>query len=109
MRRETAVATTESFLVPDVPDLDPDTFGHDSGAVALTDPTHDIDGDGVLDTQTFDAGDAVVIASDLDSDGDADHLTMIHEDGAYASWEFRRDGDGVVHWQQTDGGTLGTG
>ncbi|WP_257014712.1 DUF6802 family protein [Rhodococcus sp. ACPA1] len=80
------MATTESFLVPDVPDLDPNTFGHDSGAVTLTDPTHDIDGDGVLDTQTVDAGDAVVVASDLDSDGEADHLRMIHEDGAYSSW-----------------------
>ncbi|MFZ2176767.1 MAG: DUF6802 family protein [Rhodococcus sp. (in: high G+C Gram-positive bacteria)] len=103
------MATAESFPIVDVPDLDPYTFGHDSGAVTLTDLTHDIDGDGILDTQTFDAGKSVVIASDMDGDGDADHVTTIHEDGAYAAWEFRRGDDGIVRWDQTDGGVLGRG
>ncbi|AOW91703.1 hypothetical protein BFN03_00725 [Rhodococcus sp. WMMA185] len=99
----------ESFVVADVPNLDPDTFGHDAGAVVLTDPVYDIDGDGVFDTQTFTNGGAAVIASDMDADGDADHVTIVDEEGAYASWEFHRDRDGVVRWERTDGGILGNG
>ncbi|WP_072688967.1 DUF6802 family protein [Rhodococcus marinonascens] len=100
---------TEGFVVLDVPDIDPDTFGHDAGAVALTDPAYDVDGDGIFDTQTFTTGRAAVIASDMDADGDVDHVTMIHEDGAYAAWEFHRDGEGVIHWERSDEGTLGNG
>jgi hypothetical protein len=103
------VATAESFLVPDVPSFNPDTFGEDSGAVVLTAPTHDIDGDGLLDTQTFESGNALVVVSDMDGDGDADHLTTISDNGAYASWEFHRGTDGVAQWKQTDDGTLGNG
>ncbi|MEV0945278.1 DUF6802 family protein [Rhodococcus sp. NPDC049939] len=100
---------TEGFVVPDVLCMDPDTFGHDAGAVALTDPAYDVDDDGLLDTQTFTTERAVVIASDMDADGDADHVTVIAEDGAYASWEFHRDGNGVINWERTDEGALGNG
>lgn len=101
------MATMENVPVSAASDFDPDNFGEDSGAIPLTGLTHDIDGDGILDTVIFDSGHSVVIASDMDSDGSADHLTMIQGSGEYASWEFRRDSEGVVHWEQTDDGILG--
>ncbi|QNG20313.1 hypothetical protein G4H71_12725 [Rhodococcus triatomae] len=97
------MATMDSPLLPE---LDPETFGHDSGPVALTHLTHDIDGDGVLDTQTFSVGDSTVVASDTDGDGDADHLTMFDSDGGFESWEFRRADDGSESWTRTDEGSL---
>lgn len=101
------MATTEAFLMPAGPDFDPDTFGQDSGAVELTGLTHDVDGDGVLDTVTFTADDAMVVASDMDADGVADHLTFVGDVGEYAAWEFHRDENGSEHWEMTDSGTLG--
>lgn len=97
------MATMDSPLLPD---LDLESFGQDSGSVALTNLTHDIDGDGVLDTQTFVLGDSTVVASDLDGDGDADHLTMFDSSGGFESWEFQRGDDGTETWTRTDEGSL---
>lgn len=87
-------------------EIDPETFGTDSGAVHLTDVAFDVDADGVLDTQTLEVDDALIVATDIDGDGDADHLTIVG-DGDYSSWEFHRDADGRQRWERTDGGTLG--
>ncbi|PTR23546.1 hypothetical protein C8K36_109128 [Rhodococcus sp. OK519] len=92
------------------PEIDPDTFGADSGAVRLTDVAFDIDGDGVLDTQTLEVDDALVVATDTDGDGSADHIVIVGsgvDGGEYSAWEFHRDADGRERWECTDGGTLG--
>ncbi|MFF0817964.1 DUF6802 family protein [Rhodococcus sp. NPDC003318] len=80
--------------------------GPADGPFAVTDPVVDVDGDGVLDTRGYADGNGVTVASDLDGDGFADHLTRVEDDGAYASWEPRRDPDGTLHWVRTDGGHL---
>ncbi|MFD4366741.1 DUF6802 family protein [Rhodococcus sp. NPDC058521] len=102
-----SMATADSFMMNDLPDIDPEHFGHDSDAVALTDPTLDIDGDGILDSVSFQSGDAMIVATDMDGDGTADNVTMVHEDGEYEAWEFHRGEDGQPHWEQTDQGALG--
>ncbi|MGF7120292.1 DUF6802 family protein [Rhodococcus sp. TAF43] len=98
---------TTDDVTGNLPDVDLDSFGADSGAVHLTGPAHDIDGDGILDTQTFEVDDAMIVASDLDGDGDADNLTIVGGHGDYSSWEFHRDADGGERWERTDEGTLG--
>ncbi|CAM3174346.1 DUF6802 domain-containing protein [Prescottella defluvii] len=90
-----------------LPDIDPASFGTDSGAVHLTGLVHDIDGDGILDTRTFEVDDAMIVATDLDGDGDADNLAIVTGDGDYSAWEFHRDADGRERWERTDSGTLG--
>ena len=103
------MATADNFMVSDFPDVDPHQFGPDSDAVTLTDPTHDIDGDGTLDTLTFHAEDSLVVATDLDGDHLADTITTVHDDGEYEAWEFHRGEDGEPRWEQADAGTLGQG
>lgn len=88
-------------------EIDPETFGTDSGAVHLTAVAFDVDADGVLDTQTLEVDDALIVATDTDGDGDADHVTIVGDGGDYSSWEFHRDADGRQRWERTDGGTLG--
>lgn len=97
--------TTEE-LTADRPDIDPDEFGAESGAVSLTGAAFDIDGDGILDTQSFEVDDALVVATDTDADGDADHVTIVDGDGEYSAWEFHRDADGREHWELVDEGGL---
>lgn len=94
-------------LTGDRPDLDPDDLGAGVGAVPLPGLEFDIDGDGILDTRTFESGDALIVATDSDGDGDADHLTIVDGDGEYSAWEFHRDADGRERWERTDSGTLG--
>lgn len=89
------------------PDVEPDEFGPDSGAVHLSDLAFDVDGDGVLDTQVFEVDDALIVATDTDGDGDTDHLTIVGGNGDYAAWEFHRDPDGHERWERTDAGDLG--
>ncbi|QBJ96068.1 hypothetical protein ERC79_08845 [Rhodococcus sp. ABRD24] len=98
--------TTEQLSGPQ-PDFDPDEFGAESGAVQLTELTHDIDGDGILDTLTVESDDAMIVATDMDGDGDADHLTIVHGHGGYSAWEFHRDDSGHERWERIDQGTLG--
>ena len=100
---------TSDDLAADRPDFDPDTFGSDSGALAVTALEHDFDGDGVLDTQVFELDDALVVATDSDGDGDADHLTIVAVEGGYSAWEFHRDADGAERWERTDSGDLRAG
>lgn len=80
--------------------------GPDAGDLALTGPTVDLDGDGVLDTRVFGDDAGVTVATDVDGDGFVDHLTRVARDGAYAAWEPTRDADGTVRWQRTDDGAL---
>ena len=89
------------------PEIDPESFGTDSGAVHLTDVVFDLDDDGVLDTRTFEVDDALIVATDTDGDGDADHVTIVGGDGGFSAWEFHRDADGRERWERTDSGTLG--
>ncbi|MEE2034101.1 DUF6802 family protein [Rhodococcus chondri] len=84
-----------------------------------TDPTADLDGDGVRETVVFDtevpaAPDiggpdigALVVATDTDLDGYTDRMSVVADDGEYGVWEFRRDGDGTPQWTRIDEGTLG--
>lgn len=97
---------TTDELTADPPDLDPEQFGTDSGAVYLTALAYDVDGDGVLDTQVFEVDDAIVVATDTDADGDTDHLTIVDGDGGYAAWEFHREPDGRERWERVDEGDL---
>lgn len=89
--------------------LDPSTFGPMSGPVEIGDlgaDAFDGDGDGVVDSHVVHAGDAVVVASDFDRDGNADRVTMIESDGDYSAWECRRGIDGALVWHEIDAGTL---
>lgn len=89
--------------------LDDPAVSVDSGPVgdfSVTDPVVDLDGDGVLDTRSWSDEAGVTVASDLDGDGSADHLTRVENDGAYAAWEPWRDVDGTVRWERVDAGRL---
>ncbi|MFD4182699.1 DUF6802 family protein [Rhodococcus sp. NPDC058514] len=81
-------------------------MGPDAGEMELHAPTADLDGDGILDTRTYSAGGAVYVASDLDEDGFADHVTAVERDGGYESWQAHRGADGAVRWARTDHGSL---
>lgn len=99
--------SANDFLSPDhLPHVDAHSSLDDLGPVELHHPTSSIGGDGHLDTQTAHHGDEIVIASDLDHDGDADHLKVIDRDGEYGAWEYRNDGAGT-HWVRTENGKLG--
>lgn len=104
----------DGFLMPEPSGLDPADSGSaefDVGTVAaLADAaacTHDIDRDGSLDTRTFTLGEALVVATDLDVDGQIDRLTAFERDGDYVSWQFHRDADGTERWERIDHGRLG--
>ncbi|MFE3293272.1 DUF6802 family protein [Rhodococcus sp. NPDC059234] len=87
-------------------DLGDHPMGADVGEFAVHDPTVDLDGDGILESRSV-AGEAgVAIASDLDGDGFADHVTTVERDGEYAAWEAHRDPDGALRWERTDHGRL---
>ncbi|TXG92492.1 hypothetical protein DW322_06995 [Rhodococcus rhodnii] len=88
-------------------ELDARSFGPESGSVALTSLTHDLDGDGIFDTYVRADGDGTVIATDLDGDGDADRVTFLDASGEYDAWEFRVDDDGNPTWDRIDDGLLG--
>ncbi|RVW01350.1 DUF6802 family protein [Rhodococcus xishaensis] len=98
--------TTDEFTA-DQPEIDPDDFGTESGTVELAGPAYDIDGDGILDTRTYEVDDAMIVATDTDGDGDADHLTIVDSGGEYSAWEFHRDADGRERWERIDEGGLG--
>nr|WP_235871241.1 DUF6802 family protein [Rhodococcus spongiicola] len=102
---------TTDELAADGPEIDPDDFGTESGAVDLdsfdlTSAVYDVDGDGILDTQTYELDDAMIVATDTDGDGDADHLTIVDSGGEYSAWEFHRDAAGRERWEQIDEGGL---
>lgn len=104
----------DGFLIPEPSDLETADSGSaefDAGTVAaladVTAFTHDIDRDGILDTRTFTVGEALVVATDLDVDGQVDHLTAFGRDGDYASWQFHREADGTERWERIDHGRLG--
>ena len=68
---------------------------------------HDTDNDGILDTMSLSSDDAIVVLTDTDLDGAADHLTVVEHDGDYAAWEFRHVEAQDVTWERTDHGKLG--
>lgn len=47
---------------------------------------------------TFPWGDGLMVASDMDGDGVADHLTVVAPDGEAASWE--RESGALDSWYQ---------
>ncbi|MFR9752215.1 DUF6802 family protein [Nocardia sp. 004] len=91
-----------------MPDIDASSPLGGLGEVELQHPTQDIDGDGILDTDTTTSGDgSVQVWTDYDDDGSADHVTVVEEDGDYAAWEFHRYPDGTSEWVRTDQGRIG--
>ena len=100
------IASSNDFLLPGMPHVDADTSFHDLGHVALHHPTQDLDGDGILDTSTGATDDGLVVVTDTDHDGFADHVSIVDGDGQYASWEFHQGADGHEHWEQIDHGDL---
>lgn len=97
----------DDFVLPGVEHLDAATSLLGLGAVELDQPTLDIDGDGTLDSATLHLDDAMVVATDVDHDGLADHLTVVDSDGEFAQWEYSEELDGTGHWRQVDHGRLG--
>ncbi len=100
------IASNESLL-PHLPHIDASSSLAGLGPVELEHPTQDIDGDGTLDTTTTSSDDGVIVATDTDLDGYADHLTIVEGGGDFASWEFHHNLDGEPHWERTDHGKLG--
>ena len=98
---------TDNFLLPDLPHIDASSSLDDLGSVAMEHPTQDIDGDGTLDTNTVTVDHSMVVATDTDLDGFADHLAVVDPSGEYASWQFEPGPDGEAHWVQSDHGRLG--
>ncbi|MFZ2528977.1 MAG: DUF6802 family protein [Rhodococcus sp. (in: high G+C Gram-positive bacteria)] len=104
----------ESYLIPDGL---PESEGFASGTpfdamsvAALADaaaPTADLDRDGTFDTVTWSTASALVVATDLDGDGDTDRLTAIADDGEFGVWEFHRELDGTSRWERVETGDLG--
>lgn len=101
------MVTSGEFGGMELPGIDASTALDDLGAVELGNPTQDIDGDGLLDTDTTHGIDAMQIWTDFDDDGIADHVSVVENDGDYAAWEFHRHPDGTSEWVRTDQGTLG--
>ncbi|HLS78316.1 MAG TPA: DUF6802 family protein [Nocardia sp.] len=101
------MVTSGEFGGLELPAIDTSTALDDLGAVELTHPTQDIDGDGLLDTETTHGLEAMQVWTDFDGDGLADHVTVVENDGDHASWEFHRHPDGTSEWVRTDQGTLG--
>ncbi|MCM6776156.1 hypothetical protein NDR87_19325 [Nocardia sp. CDC159] len=91
----------------DLPDVDAHSdLGH-LGSVELDNPTQDITGDGIADSVTVHGAHALEVWTDMDRDGTADHVSIVEEDGDYASWEFRHNPDGTTEWVRTDQGRIG--
>ena len=67
---------------------------HDLGGV-------DVDGDGVVDTGTWETDAGTAVFTDLDADGVADVCQQIRADGTFATLTF----DGV-RWRLIDSGDL---
>ncbi|MGN2641558.1 DUF6802 family protein [Nocardia takedensis] len=99
--------TSGEFSGLDLPDIDTSSPLEGFGPVELNHPTQDIDGDGILDTETTAGADATQIWTDYDHDGLADHVTVVENDGDYAAWEFHHHPDGTSGWVRTDQGKLG--
>ncbi|MFC7446678.1 DUF6802 family protein [Rhodococcus daqingensis] len=84
----------------------PHPMSPEAGEWELHAPTVDLDGDGELDTRTYSTGATLYVASDLDEDGLADHVTTVDGGGGYESWQAHRGADGEVRWARTDHGSL---
>ncbi len=93
--------------LPNIPHIDASSSLDGLGPVELEHPTQDIDGDGTFDTTTTSTDDGVIVATDTDLDGYADHLTIVENGGEFASWEFHHNLDGEAHWERIDHGKLG--
>ncbi|WP_227984243.1 DUF6802 family protein [Nocardia spumae] len=96
----------------DLPGLDlPEVDAHSDlggiGAVELNHPSQDINGDGILDTETFHGDHSMEVWSDMDHDGFADHVSIVDDGGDYSAWEFHHYPDGRTEWVQVDKGKMG--
>ncbi|CAM2899854.1 DUF6802 family protein [Skermania piniformis] len=91
----------------DLPDLDADRPLDDVGPIDIGEPTIDLDGDAVADTVTEATTTGLVVATDSDRDGLAEHVTIIDRTGEYAGWQYRHDECGG-RWERTAGGTIGS-
>ncbi|NMN95693.1 DUF6802 family protein [Antrihabitans stalactiti] len=101
------MVTSNEFSVPDITHADGSTSLENLGPVELNHPTQDIDGDGTMDTATVESDEALIVMTDTDLDGYADHVTVVDDSGEFAAWEFRHDENGGVRWERTDHGNLG--
>ena len=98
---------SNDFLLPGMPHIDADSSLHDLGPVELNHPVQDINGDGILDTATDATDDGLVVVTDTDLDGLADHIAVVDGDGEFASWEYHQDLAGGDRWEQVDRGRVG--
>jgi hypothetical protein len=84
-----------------------DGFAVENGMIDLSDPTVDMDGDGVLDTISLRHDDALVVITDSDLDGYADRLTWIDSEGAFESWKAAEGaGADIDQWELINRGRL---
>ncbi|NUS45055.1 MAG: hypothetical protein HOQ24_15365 [Mycobacteriaceae bacterium] len=96
---------SDDFLSGDIPKLDAHSSLSGIGPIEMHHPTVSLGGDGKLDSETIQQGDELIVASDLDHNGEADHLKVIDADGEFSAWEYQHD-DAGGHWVQTDHGHL---
>lgn len=101
------MVTPSEFPGLDTSGLDASSSLEGLGPVELTDPTQDIDGDGILDTITATGDGVTSVWTDTDLDGFADRASIVEGDGDYSAWEYHRNPDGTGEWRKTDQGTVG--
>lgn len=101
------MVSSDAFPLPELLDIDASSALDDLGSLSLHNPTVDLDGDGVLDTSTLTPPDALVVLTDTDHDGQADHLTVVDDSGEFASWQYGVTSDGTAHWTETEHGRVG--
>ena len=101
------MVSTDAFPVPELLDLDASSALDDLGPVGLHSPSVDLDGDGTADTSTLTRPDALVVLTDGDLDGQADHLTVVDDSGEFATWQYDVTCDGTAHWTEIAHGRVG--
>ncbi|MFI5777219.1 DUF6802 family protein [Nocardia sp. NPDC051570] len=91
----------------DLPNVDAHSDLGSLGSVELHDPTQDLTGDGIADTETVHGDHSLEVWTDMDHDGTADHVSIVDDSGDYAAWEFHHNPDGTTQWVRTDQGHIG--
>ena len=101
------MVSSDVFPVPELLDVDAATELDELGPVGLHSPSVDLDGDAVMDTSTLTTHDSLVVLTDGDLDGQADHLTIVDDSGEFASWKYGVTSDGTAQWTEIEHGRVG--